>query len=1379
MQLPVEVTPLPPPPAAVRVFVSHNRKEKAWVRRLVAQWRALGIEVFFDEDSILPGEEVVAAIERGIQGCRHVVLILTRASMDSRWVAAEIAMAQAEDPAARSRKLIPVLVEPIAWEEIRPSLRSRAIVDLTEPASRTLNYHTLLRSLEVLRNDLPDPPELDPVTSAVPVPGGDGESGERPDGERTTTATARREMELVLPGKLSEFTPEQQRGILEAIRALLGTGEDVRIKNVREGSVILTLELSPEDAERLYWAVQAGALDEHGVIEARLQDVVGGAGENAADEPWRPAAPPRPSLLARVSEILDGPDAVEKRIPTAPVLPLSLAQQSLWRRGRSAGGLVAQIRMLGGELDVDVLRRCLDILVARHEALRATFREIKGDEPRQVVAPAGRAVLTIDDLTHLDGLHQHEEGFKRQVEESQRSFDLSGGTLARFRLIRRSTHDSVLLIHLNGMIADEVSARLLCRELAALYAAHTDGEHFLPPLSSGYTEHVLRARATERPRPEEMEWWREYLSGAPRWTPVATDLRPAPGARPRGDRVEFALPLELRERLGAIADAEWTSISTVLLAALAAVLARGSGAADVVVGTEVPGRTPETENLVGLFAHPLAVRCDLSADPSALTLVARIHRALVAVLDHQDVPFERVLETLAVERDPGRPPLQVMLSPSSWMNLDFGSMHGWVEVERSTAEPLYDFEVRFDPINPDHGGWIYYRADLYERPTAERLARHLERVIAAMALRPHGRVSEVPLLDAAERRQVLLAGRGGAETHPPEPVHTLFSAIAAAAPDAPAVAYGADTLTYAALEARANRLARYLRRRGVGPESRVGVCLPPGVDLVVAILATLKAGGAYVPLDPAYPADRLAYMLHDAGAGVVLTHAALRDLVPSHGADVLFLDHPGDAAAIADEDDRALPVEVSLESLAYVMYTSGSTGRPKGVMIPHGAVVRLARNPDFIARPDHVARIAQLSPLGFDALTFELWAALLNGGTAVGIDRETRLSAPALARALREERITAAFLVTSLFNQVARETPDAFASLRLLVFGGEVADPLPLRQVLEFGPPRRLVNAYGPTECTTFATWHPVESAAPDTLAVPIGRPLAGTTAYVLDEQMYPVAQGVPGELYLGGTGLGRGYLGRPALTAERFVPDPFGEPGERLYRTGDLVRWNAEMALEFMGRVDAQVKVRGFRIEPGEVEAVLRVHPGVRDAVVIAREDSPGDRRLVAYVVATPGGPVDAAEVRQFLRGRLPDYMVPAAFVRLDALPLTPNGKVDRRALPAPEWRPDETYVGPRTATEEVIAALWSELLGIERVSVHDDLFELGGHSLIVMRLASRIRQVMGVELSVIDIFQSPTPAGVAAKVDAARMSPGEKPERGRYDQAAAARSRRRPKPE
>ncbi|MBV9774656.1 MAG: amino acid adenylation domain-containing protein, partial [Gemmatimonadetes bacterium] len=649
---------------------------------------------------------------------------------------------------------------------------------------------------------------------------------------------------------------------------------------------------------------------------------------------------------------------------------------------------------------------------------------------------------------------------------------------------------------------------------------------------------------------------------------------------------------------------------------------------------------------------------------------------------------------------------------------------------------------------------VEYDRGRFAPAAVERLVGHLAAALEGMAEDPERRLGEVSLLREGERARLLEAG-SAAPAGPSRCVHELFAEQAARTPDEAAVVSGDRVLTYAELDRGANRLAHHLRRRGAGPDVRVGICVRGTPDLVVGILGILRAGAAYLPLDPEHPAERLAYLLADAAVPLLLTQEGLLDRFPGHAVGVVCLDR--DRAEIDRESAEAPATGVTPEHLCYVTYTSGSTGRAKGVMVPHRAVVRLVRGADYVQLGPG-SRVGQVANPAFDAVTWEVWGPLLNGGSVVGVGRETSLDPRLLAEAVRRERITALFLTTALFNQVAREAPAAFATLEHLLFGGEAVDPGAVLACRESGPPGRLLHVYGPTENTTFSTWYLVGEVARGAATIPIGRAVAGSTVHVLDRWMEPLPAGVPGELCVGGAGLARGYLSRPELTAEKFVPDPFsGEPGARLYRTGDRVRRGPDGTLEFIGRTDAQVKIRGFRIEPGEVEAALLRLDTVREAVVVVREDAPGDRRLVAYLTVPAGMDASSpAGLRAALKRSLPEYMVPTAFVTLKSLPLTANGKVDRASLPAPEAAGSDAAGPdtPRTPVEEILCGIWAEVLHRPRVGVEESFFDLGGHSLLATQVVSRARRAFEVELPLRDLFEAPTVAALAGRIEALRRA-------------------------
>ena len=1035
------------------------------------------------------------------------------------------------------------------------------------------------------------------------------------------------------------------------------------------------------------------------------------------------------------------------------VFPTSFAQRRLWfvhqLEPESPSYNVTTALQLSGKLDVPALARSLATLVARHEALRTTFRLAEG-EPVQVVAPELPLELPVTDRSAVPAADREDEVRRLIQEEVRRPFDLERGPLLRARLIRLAPDEHALILIVHHIVFDGWSAGVLSRELSECYRAFAAGEApRLPELSVQYADYAVWQREwlTGEAIQQQLAYWRGRLAGAPAVLELPTDF-----ARPRvqsyrGATEKRLLSRGLLEKLEELSRQEGATLFMTLLAGFQLLLSRYTGQDDIVVGSPIANRNrSELEHLVGFFVNSLALRADLSGDPTFRELLRRVRAVALGAYAHQDLPFERIVEELQPDRIRDRNPFfQVMFAlqnaPRAPLKLEGLTLRS---LPRRTGTSKFDLTLHMHQTSKGLTATLEYNTDLFEPGTITRMLDHLERLFEEVVADPDRRLSAIPLLTVDQRREILVEWNRTDRVFPADRcVHQLFENQAAQRPDAVAVEDGSESLSYRELNRRANRIARYLRRCGVGPEARVGVALERSADLVVALLGVLKSGGAYVPLDPSHPSDRLGFMLNDAGVRVLLTRAGTPPHLPT-GLSVVGLE--SDRARIEEESDDNLEHQATAENLAYVMYTSGSTGRPKGIAIPHRAIVRLVCNTDY-AQLTAVDRVAQVSNASFDAATFELWGALLNGARLVIVPRDVTLSPGALAAEIRDRGISAMFLTTTLFNQIVSEVPDVFRSVRHVLFGGEAADPRSVRAVLANGRPERLLNAYGPTEATTFATWHLVRDVAAEALTVPIGVPITNTRVYVLDRRMEPVPLGVHGELYLGGPGLARGYLGRPALTAERFVPDPFeSRLGGRLYRTGDRVRQRADGTLEFIGRIDGQIKLRGFRIEPGEIESVLAKHPAVGDCLVVLRDDPPGRRELVAYLVprvtSTNGSRVSLVDLRTHLRAALPEYMVPSGFVVLEALPLSPNGKLDRRALPPPERGADAdvSFAPPATPVEKALARQWQELLAVEQVGLGDNFFELGGHSLLAVKLFAEIERVFGRRLPLSTLFQAPT---------------------------------------
>ena len=1032
------------------------------------------------------------------------------------------------------------------------------------------------------------------------------------------------------------------------------------------------------------------------------------------------------------------------------VLPLSFAQERLWFFDRFAPGSplynIPAALHFSGDLDVRALRRALAEIVRRHEALRTTFREVDG-APAQVIAPSVDFELRVLDLAALGEADRLAESRRRATEDAETPFDLAVGPLFRMWLLRRSADDYSFLLTIHHIVADGWSTGVFFRELSALYDAYGDGrESPLPELEVQYGDYAVwqREQLGEDVMERELAWWRERLAGAPELLELPAD-RPRPAVQThRGTHERVELPPALSERLKELARREGATLFMVMLAAFQALLAKYAGTDDVVVGSPIAGRTQrELEALIGFFVNTLVLRTDLSGDPTFREAVARVRAVTLGAYEHQEVPFERLVEALQPERSLSRSPLfQVMFSLHSTDNspdsLPEVRMAG-MEADLHTAK--FDLALALTLHGEGLRASAAYSTDLFERDTVLRLLAHYRRLLEQVAADPDVRLSELALLDGGERRRVLEAWSRADEEVPSDGVvHRLFEAQAARAPDAPALVFAGETISYGELNARANRLARHLRGLGVGPEARVGICLPRTPEMVAALLAVLKAGGAYVPLDPDFPRERLGWMLEDAGARLVLTESALADRLPA-GARAVRLDAlAAELRALPDGDPEggALP-----DNLSHVIFTSGSTGRPKGVMIRHASVVALLHWLRGHVTDEERSAVLASTSTSFDVSVAEIWGTLCWGGRLLLAENALSLAE------MGDAGVVLATMVPTAAAELLR-TGAVPPSVRAFNLAGEALPESLARGLYDLGTVEVVRNLYGPTEDTTYSTWSLVPRGAE---RVVIGRPVANSRAYVLDAALAPVPAGIPGELYLAGDGTARGYAARPDLTAERFLPDPFGPPGSRMYRVMDRARWTDAGELVYLGRTDTQVKVRGFRVELGEIESALLDHPGVRAAVALAREDAPGERRLVAYVVPEGAAP-DANALRAHLGGRLPAYMLPAAFVALDSIPLTPSGKLDRRALPAPDFSAAERYAAPATPTEEVLAGIWAEILRADRVGVRETFFELGGHSLLAIRVVSRVRDALGVELPLRALFEAPTVAELAARVEALRRA-------------------------
>jgi len=1059
----------------------------------------------------------------------------------------------------------------------------------------------------------------------------------------------------------------------------------------------------------------------------------------------------RAILEARLRGLGRAPDAAHRA--DEGDAPLSLPQERFWFLDRlGQGGMpytIPRALRLPGGVDEGALERALGEVVRRHEALRATFREVDG-VPVQVIAPFEGFALAVEDLSALDETAREAEVRRRSAGEAAHVFDLSEGPLFRARLLRLGRQEHVLLLSTHHIVCDGWSMDVLFRDLWTLYAAFRDGrEPALAELPLRYADHARRQRerAGSAAEARQLAYWKEQLAGAPALLELPTDHPRPPVQSFRGGAVQVAVPPRVVEQLRRLARSEGATLYMVVLAAWQALLARYTGNDDVVVGTPVAGRMRgDVQELVGLFMNTLVLRADLSGDPTFRQAVGRVRETVLSAYENQDVPLERLVEALQPERSLSHSSLfQVLFQLDSGGESETGV--GGVRVEGLKVEreiSKFDLTLDLDAHAMGLGGVLEYSTDLFERGTARRMVEHLERVLEQAASDPDRRLSTLELMGRADRARILGWNRTTARYPADRCLHQLFEAQARATPAAPAVLFRDEQLTCAELDARANRLANHLRRMGVGPEARVGLCMERSPEILVAILGVMKAGGAYVPMDPGHPAERIAYLLEDSGVEVLLTQERLRARLPAReGVRVLAVDSAW--PAIAAESAGAPESGVGPENLCYVIYTSGSTGRPKGVAMHHRGVGNYVHWGVRAYGADGGNGAPVFSSMAVD-LTITNLLPLFAGRPVRLLPEENPVEA--LAEVLRGKPGFGLLKITPVHLSLLTPllTPEeARSAARTLVIGADFLNAEPTLFWQDHAPGVRLMNEYGPTEtvvgCSAYVLAPGRHRAGP----VPVGHPIQNLRFYVLDARLEPVPVGLPGELYIGGAGVARGYLGRPALSAEKFVPDPFAGDGSRMYRTGDRARWQGDGNLLILGRTDNQVKIRGFRVELGEVEAVLRRHEPVSECLAVVREDRPGDRRLVAYVV----GPADAGALREHARRSLPEYMVPDAIVLLDALPQTPTGKLDRRALPAPTYGgPAPDADGPADEVEARLLEIWEELLGVEGLAPTRGFFELGGNSLLALRLVAQVNKRLGSRLQVATLFAGATVRHMAAAI-------------------------------
>jgi amino acid adenylation domain-containing protein len=1063
-------------------------------------------------------------------------------------------------------------------------------------------------------------------------------------------------------------------------------------------------------------------------------------------------SPARQALFEEWSRGLS-PDAsgsarIPRRTPEDSVL-LSFAQERQWflheLEPDSPAYNIARAYRLSGALDLPALEQSLNEISRRHEALRTTF-SVVGGEPVQVIAAEQTLQLPLLDLRSLPDSEREAEARRLCVERAQLPFDLSHGPLFRPALLKLGAEEHILLLSMHHIVSDGWSMGVLLRELSALYRAFAEGKPApLPDLPIQYADYALWQRQwLQGERLEaQIAYWKGQLADAPQVLDLPTD-HPRPQTATYEGAVQTAmLPRALTEALQELAQEEGATLFMVLLAAFQTLLHRYSGEVDIVVGSPIANRTQaEIEPLIGFFVNTLALRTDLSGNPTFRQLLDRVRTACLGAYDHQVLPFEKLVQELGVPRDLDYPPLFQTLfvfqnAPAPALQLPGLAAD---RMDTSVGALQYDLnlvqEVGHDGLRVRLG----YKTALFEAATMQRLLGHYQTLLEGIVTSAEQRVAELPLLTPAEQRQILVAWNDTQKDYPLHLCsHQLFERQVDLRPNAVAVEFRDQHLTYGQLNSLANQLAHHLRSLGAKPEMMVGLCAEHSLALAVGFLAIQKAGAAVVLLDPALPKDRLSFILDDAGMSLVLTTAEAGHRLPESAAHILDLDALQDT--LARQNDQNPDSGVISANLAYMIYTSGSTGIPKGVMVGHRALSNFSLALMEAVDVGPGTRRLHNGALSYDVAVGNLVGPLCAGAVLHLASAETRLPGPKLIRLIQEKGITHLGIVPSALRMLPVEE---LPSLQALILGGEA---VPADLVARWAPGYRVFNGYGPAEAAINTTLY---ECIDDGQAPPIGRPMANYQVYLLDSSLQPVPVGISGELCIGGLGLARGYLNQTSLTAEKFIPDPFGsEQGARLYRSGDLARYRPDGNIEFLGRIDHQVKIRGSRVELGEIEVVLRQHPAVREAVVVTTETAQGDRRLVAYVVSTQEPDPTPGALRRFLREKLPEQMLPSATLYLDALPLTPSGKIDRLSLPDPKWSRAETvqaYVPPSTPIEEALAAVWAQVLDVERIGVDDNFFDLGGHSLLAAQIVYRVRDVLQVEVPLRLIFDSPTLAGMAA---------------------------------
>lgn len=1065
-------------------------------------------------------------------------------------------------------------------------------------------------------------------------------------------------------------------------------------------------------------------------------------------------SPAKKALLAK----LKGGKLQSRAIPRHQYLdsvPLSFAQERLWFLDQLAPNQPVYNEpialRLRGNLRLELLQKSFNEIVNRHGVLRTAFTTVEG-QPVQVIAKSLNLNLPVLNLQDLTLQEQEKQVQRLAIEEASQPFDLSQRPLIRVKLLQLRENEYILLLTMHHIICDRWSFAILLQELTTLYQSYCNNQpSTLKELPIQYADYTIweKQYLTGEVLEKQLSYWKKQLADAPALLELPTDYPRPPVLSNRGSQLSFSLSPELTQVFKTFSQQEEATLFITLLTAFKVLLYRYTQQTDILVGTTIAGRNrEELESLIGFFVNTLVLRTDLSEQPSFRQLLRRVRQVALEAYAHQDLPFEKIVEKLQVERNLSHTPLfQVMFQLQNTPNqkLELASLT-WetLEIHNQTTK----FDLVLSMIETEQGliGNFYYNTDLFATATIARMQGHFQTLLESIAANPDQEIGKLPLLTSGEQQQFLEWNHTHFDYSQDQCIHQLFAEQVETTPEAIALVFEDTALTYQQLDQKANQLAHYLQKLGVGTEVLVGICVERSLEMVIGILGILKAGAAYVPIDPEYPSERLAYMLEDSQVQVLLTQEKLLTQISHHHIKTVCLD--SDWQEIAQEATSNLTCSVQGENLAYVIYTSGSTGKPKGAMNTHQGIYNRLLWMQTAYKLNAADRVLQKTPFSFDVSVWEFFWPLLNGASLVMAKPGGHGDRSYLIDLICKEQITTLHFVPSML-QVFLDGEDVqkCTSIKRVICSGE-ALPLNLQTRFFQRFNCELHNLYGPTEAAIDVTFWQCQKHNPWP-TVPIGQPISNIQIYILDSHLQPVPVGIPGELYIGGAGLARGYWHRPELTAEKFIPHPFiNHPNQRLYKTGDLGRYLPDGNIEYLGRIDHQVKIRGFRIELEEIEAQLSAYSQIRETVVIVREDEPGEKSLVAYV--SPDGDVNIqiSELRSFLQSKLPAYMIPTNFVILPTLPLTPNGKINRKALPKPEklrLKSTVAYVMPQTEIETKIVKIWQEVLKIEQIGIEDNFFELGGHSLLMVRVQQQLQEVLKISVPILELFRYPTISSLA----------------------------------